>query len=77
MIYKTNRMADTEGFTTRSRSDCRKDQDGYFKSDVFVASVNKTITHEFERFLASESFKDLLFSTTNTVVSDVVFDTVG
>lgn len=69
-------MADEEGRTTRSRSDSRKELESYFKSDVFEALVNKTVTQQFERFLASKGFQDMLLSTTKNIVSEVVCDSV-
>lgn len=46
-------MAKGEGRLTRSRLDFRKELEGYFKFDSFEALVNKAITQEFDRFLAS------------------------
>ena len=64
------KMADADA--TRSRSDSRKELESYFKPTVFKTLANKTITQEFERFLPFEGFKDMLFSTTKTIVSEVV-----
>lgn len=69
-------MADEEGRITRSRVDSRKDLDSYFKSNTFEALVNKAVAQQFESFLASKSFQDMLQSTTKSIVSRVVCDSV-
>ena len=69
-------MADENRPNTRGRVDNRKDLDTYFKSEAFATLIKKSITEEFERFLSSEGFKDMLVSTTKSVVSEVVSGTV-
>ncbi|CAB4014121.1 Hypothetical predicted protein, partial [Paramuricea clavata] len=69
-------MADENRPNTRGRVDNRKDLDTYFKSEAFGTLIKKSITEEFERFLSSEGFKDMLVSTTKSVVSEVVSGTV-
>ena len=69
-------MADENRPNTRGRVDNRKDLDTYFKSEAFATLIKKSITEEFERFLSSEGFKDMLVSTTKSVVSEVVSATV-
>ena len=70
-------MADEDGRITRSRVDSRKDLDSYFKSNTFEALVNKAVAQQFESFLASKSFQDMLQSTTTkSIVSQVICDSV-
>jgi uncharacterized membrane-anchored protein YjiN (DUF445 family) len=69
-------MADEEGRITRSRVDSRKDLDSYFKSNTFEALVNKAVVQQFGSFLASKCFQDMLQSTTKSIVSQVVCDSV-
>jgi L-cystine uptake protein TcyP (sodium:dicarboxylate symporter family) len=50
--------------------------DSYFKSNTFEALVNKAVAQQFESFLASKSFQDMLQSTTKSIVSQVICDSV-
>ena len=68
-------MGDEEG-RVNTRSHSRKDLDTYFKSDAFGDLVNKAITQQFQSFLSSKGFQDMLVLTTKTIVSEVVCDTV-
>ena len=65
-----------DGGRRRTRKYSRKDLDTYFKSDAFGDLVNKAITHQFQSFLSSKGFQDMLVLTTKTIVSEVVCDTV-
>ena len=61
---------------TRSRGDSRKELENYFQSEEFDSIINKTLTVQFEKFIASSEFKNMLVTTTKAVVSDVVQGTV-
>ena len=68
-------MGDEEGHIN-TRSHLRKDLDTYFKSDAFGDLVNKAITQQFQSFLSSKGFQDMLVLMTKTIVSEVLCDTV-
>ena len=61
---------------TRSCGDSRKELENYFQSEEFDSIINKTLTVQFEKFIASSEFKNMLGTTTKAVVSDVVQGTV-
>lgn len=69
-------MATEGGRETRSRSESRKELDSYFQSEVFTSLVNKSISKQFEHFLASPEFKNILVTTTTSVVSTVIQEAV-
>ena len=49
---------------------------GKVYSNTFEVLVNKPVTQQYESFLASKSFQNMLHSTTKTIVSQIVCDSV-
>lgn len=64
-------MATEGGRETRSRSDSRKELDSYFQSEVFMSLVNKTISKQFEQFVASSEFKNMLVQLHTTLDKEI------
>jgi hypothetical protein len=56
---------------TRSRSEFRKELESRFNSDEFANVVNDAISKEINRFFGSTEFKDMMVSTTKSIVSEV------
>lgn len=69
-------MSTESGPTTRGRLESRKEFDSYLQSEAFEILVNKTVSEQFERFLSSQEFKNLLVTTTKSVVSTVLQEAV-
>jgi hypothetical protein len=56
---------------TGSRSEFRKELESRFNSDEFANVVNDAISKEINRFFGSTEFKDMMVSTTKSIVSEV------